>query len=283
MSVKHEKLFASDYAMRTIENDFYALHSIYEPKRSQRENDINYSNVVVQPAFLDQHSQNQIFHTGFQINVEALLKKMIREGRQAETELLLYIMKLRICSEEYADIEAFKHCILGFIDILSQTVYRYSFRKADAIQFAKKYRSMCIMSTDKDAALDCIDRIIQQFVALFFNFSTMKHQVMIQKLFSYVQAHLTEKITLDEIAEHVHFSKSHICKILKTELGCTFTEYVNNVRIQQSKFYLENTSFTVAEIANMVGINEHSYFTRIFKRNEGMTPSMYREKYRCTG
>ena len=72
-------------------------------------------------------------------------------------------------------------------------------------------------------------------------------------------------------------SKSYFCRIIKEELGCTFTEYVNRLRIERSKVLLRSSGISIAEVACAVGFDDQSYFTRIFKKQTGVAPGKYRE------
>ena len=65
---------------------------------------------------------------------------------------------------------------------------------------------------------------------------------------------------------------------MKSELGCTFTEYVNRLRIERSCRLLRTTRLSVAEISLAVGFEDQSYFTRIFKKQLGQSPGKYREQ-----
>ena len=118
---------------------------------------------------------------------------------------------------------------------------------------------------------------LQRFIRFMSDFNDIKHKNVINKTTGYIEEHLAEKLTLDEAAEHVYLSKSYFCRILKEELGCTFTEHVNRLRVERSKELLRDTTRTISSIAASVGFDDQSYFTRIFKRSVGMSPKQYRE------
>jgi YesN/AraC family two-component response regulator len=111
-----------------------------------------------------------------------------------------------------------------------------------------------------------------------FDLNDIKHQNVVFQTTAYIKAHLTEKLSLDEVAEHVYLSKSYFCRIIKDELGCTFTEYVNRLRVERSKILLTGTGMPIAEIACAVGFDDQSYFNRIFKKQTGIAPGSYRKK-----
>lgn len=118
---------------------------------------------------------------------------------------------------------------------------------------------------------------LQRFISFMSDFNDIRHKNVINKTTTYIIEHLAEKLTLEEAAEHVYLSKSYFCRILKDELGCTFTEHVNRLRIDYSQELLKNTDQNIASIASAVGFDDQSYFTRIFKRLVGLSPRQYRE------
>ena len=73
-------------------------------------------------------------------------------------------------------------------------------------------------------------------------------QTVIHEVSRCIESHLTEKIALEEAAAHVHFSRSCLCRIIKGEAGCTFTEYLNQLRIERSKTYLYRSHLTLPRL-----------------------------------
>ncbi len=92
----------------------------------------------------------------------------------------------------------------------------------------------------------------------------------------YIREHAAEAITLDDVASHCYLSKSHFCKIFKTETGMTFKSYLNQQRIESAKNLLRTTALKNYEIAEAIGFDDASYFNEIFKKTVGMTPNEYR-------
>ena len=86
------------------------------------------------------------------------------------------------------------------------------------------------------------------------------------------------KITLDEIAEHVSMSKSHISKIFNEGMGVSISTYINRTRIERSKRLLKSTTLTIAEIAVLTGFEDQSYYTKQFKAETGLSPKEFRKR-----
>lgn len=91
---------------------------------------------------------------------------------------------------------------------------------------------------------------------------------------------LNPNLTLDIVAKKINVSKSHLSKIINSELDSSFTDYINGLRIEQTKNYLENTQFsnyTLEAIGLEAGFNSKSTFNKAFKKHTGLTPSEYKK------
>lgn len=93
----------------------------------------------------------------------------------------------------------------------------------------------------------------------------------------YINAHPKEMITMKSMAELCHLSESYFSRLFSKEMGENFVNYVNRGKIARSKKLLRETSFSVAQIAGEVGYMDTSHFIRMFKRFEGVTPTIYRQ------
>ncbi|MGN1077351.1 MAG: helix-turn-helix domain-containing protein [Candidatus Gallimonas sp.] len=88
-----------------------------------------------------------------------------------------------------------------------------------------------------------------------------------------IETHYAQQITVDILCEIFHFSRPTLFSRFKQEHGMGITEYVNSLRIEMSKKFLER--YSVSETAERVGIEDPNYFSRMFKKNTGLTPSQY--------
>jgi AraC-like DNA-binding protein/ligand-binding sensor protein len=94
----------------------------------------------------------------------------------------------------------------------------------------------------------------------------------------YINAHLDERISLDEVAAHVCVSPFYFCKIFKQATGMTLTEYINRRRVEWAKRKLLNPHARVTEVAFDVGYQSLSQFNRSFLRYAGESPTKFREQ-----
>ncbi len=109
------------------------------------------------------------------------------------------------------------------------------------------------------------------------NFNNKSIKLILRKAIDYIQEHYSEQVTLNEVAENIYVSTFYISRMFKKELGKSFVDYLNDVRIEKSKELLKDVKYKTYEVAEIVGISDPHYFSKLFKKYSGMTPSEYRE------
>lgn len=109
------------------------------------------------------------------------------------------------------------------------------------------------------------------------HFNNKNFRLILQKAVDYLQDHYQEQVTLNEVAEHVYVSTYYISRMFKKELGRNFVDYLNEIRIHKAKELLKNVKYKTYEVAEMVGIPDPHYFSKLFKKYEGLTPTEYRD------
>lgn len=105
-------------------------------------------------------------------------------------------------------------------------------------------------------------------------------KLIMQRAIEFIDENYSEQISLNEIAEHTFVSTYYISRLFKKELGKNFVEYLNEIRITKAKELLKDLRFKTYEVAELVGISDAHYFSKLFKRYEGITPSEYRDTVR---
>lgn len=85
-------------------------------------------------------------------------------------------------------------------------------------------------------------------------------------------------VTLEQVAEKFHYTPEHVSRLFKSTTGKTFTQLLQQVRIEKAQILLSDTNLTVADIASQVGYDITEHFIRLFKKNLKITPTEYRKK-----
>ena len=94
----------------------------------------------------------------------------------------------------------------------------------------------------------------------------------------YMQEHIENKLSLQDLAQHFNYSESHLSLLFQKETGISPINYFIRLKIQKACQYIELTSMKLSEIAIRLGFEEPAYFSRVFTKIIGMSPSTYREK-----
>lgn len=95
----------------------------------------------------------------------------------------------------------------------------------------------------------------------------------------YLDEHYTEKLTLDDLAEKFFINKFYLSKIFKEAYGTTVNNYLISKRITRAKQLLRFTDMTVDEVGVTVGMGDANYFSRMFRKVEGISPREYRKQW----
>ena len=95
------------------------------------------------------------------------------------------------------------------------------------------------------------------------------------QIIQYINGHLST-VTLESLAAQFNYSTSQIARIIRKNFHKSYSEILHNIRLHTARDLLEHSALSVAEIADNIGVNDSSYFYRIFKKKFGVTPIQYR-------
>lgn len=107
--------------------------------------------------------------------------------------------------------------------------------------------------------------------------TSAKADPAVMKCIDLIDREYTRRITMDDLCSVTGLSKQHICKLFRNALDVRPMEYVAKRRIQAAKELLSETDLTTEEIAVKVGFGSSSYFCKLFRRYEGITPTQFRD------
>lgn len=103
-----------------------------------------------------------------------------------------------------------------------------------------------------------------------------KNRETIKNAVHFITENFAYRITLSDAASEAHLNSAYFSSLFKQSTGISFKEYLNLVRIEESKRLLVTTEFSIIDIAIGIGFEDQSYFSKVFKRYTGMTPKQFR-------
>ncbi len=98
----------------------------------------------------------------------------------------------------------------------------------------------------------------------------------LNKISIYINDNYQNAITLNDLSTSFGLNPAYLCRLFKKETGHTFTEFLNNIRIEKSIELLLTTNQSISQVGTAVGFNSQSYYCRQFKKLIGISPSEYR-------
>lgn len=140
-----------------------------------------------------------------------------------------------------------------------------------------------------DAMLDCavntqeIHKALYEWAAeqidLCLQGKKMQDTKPIRTAKQYIAEHYMEQLSLDDIAQVVHFNSAYFCTVFKREVGLNFSDYLINCRLYAAKEFLRDTNLSMAQISEKIGYTDTKYFSKLFNKIVGIKPSEYRKLY----
>jgi AraC-like DNA-binding protein/ligand-binding sensor protein len=176
------------------------------------------------------------------------------------------------------NIEFVKMRVIELISILSDTAIRDGAEIKAISDITYSYSKKIYEIDGIDGIIVWLNDILDEFAVFSLNDPSGKHASALCDTLNYINRNYNRRLRLEDLAKRIYVSPTHFSTLFKAETGYGFKEYLNKVRIEQSKILMQNLAISLADIAGMVGFSDQSYFTRVFKKQEGKSPNHYRNR-----
>jgi YesN/AraC family two-component response regulator len=97
-----------------------------------------------------------------------------------------------------------------------------------------------------------------------------------QKVKKYIRDHMVDSFTVPDIAKELNFNPQYLMRAFKNKTGLSIVDYITQARMETGKHILKDTKIPIKDVAFMVGYSDYAYFTRVFKKECGVSPTEYR-------
>ncbi|WP_455684665.1 response regulator transcription factor [Thomasclavelia sp.] len=121
------------------------------------------------------------------------------------------------------------------------------------------------------------NKVIDDLNIIVENYQIELNQDVMNQIIKYIHEHYQETITLYDLADYFGFSYSYLSSYFNERSDLTFNECLNKIRTQKAAELLRTSNISISDIGYQVGFSDHSYFCKVFKKQIGVTPSVYRK------
>lgn len=205
------------------------------------------------------------------------LLSAISEGDEKNARRLLNEVLGVILLKSGNKLDAIRERVLDLVILLSRSAVKSGADPDSIFAMIHEYSKTIYTFTNIDELVYWLANIIQNLTTQALNLEDKFHSDALYNAIEYMRRRYKEKITLEEVSAYVHFTPTYFSKIFKKEMDKNFSDFLNEVRVEQAKKLLRNSNMQIVDIAAYTGFTDQSYFNKVFKKHTGVTPKKYRE------
>jgi len=158
-------------------------------------------------------------------------------------------------------------CVAEFVDSLQQPRDQIETIQADSF-----------ILENEDNTMDYACRIVEQALAIRDRIASNRYDFVVEEVRKLIEEHYAdEELSISSIAGSVNFSPNHLSMVFRNQTGQTLIHYLTEFRLNKAKEMLKCTSLRSSEISQKCGYKDPHYFSYLFKKTLGITPTQYRE------
>ena len=228
----------------------------------------------------EERDENSFFSISslYPLETERELLRRVRLGDKEGAKEVLNEILGKILFKNAGQTELIRARILELAVVLSraavegkaelETILGLNFEYIQELGKIKSIEELCIW----------VVKVLDRFTESVYENRNIKNVDIIRKTREFIRTNYKKKIKLVDISKAIYLSPYYLSHIFKRETGVTLMEYLAKVRIEEAKYLLENTPWNTTRIAFEVGYSDQSYFCKVFKKNEGISPYGYKKR-----
>lgn len=211
------------------------------------------------------------------LDKEHELRAMVRSGDNLVAQKLLENLLADIIKENPGDVDIVKSRLSELVVIISRAAVDGGATLNNILQQNALFFQDLQAITSANELCSWSKTMLDTFMNDVADHKNQKNLQAIQKAAEYIRKNYRNKLTIDDIAQEVYLSPCYVSRIFKQGLGCTLMEYLTQIRVEEAKTLLKNPKYNIMQVAEESGFEDPGYFTRVFKKLEGITPSRYKQ------
>lgn len=168
--------------------------------------------------------------------------------------------------------------VVGILGILLPIIQRYGLGEADMLGKQDAWLPMLAEHTPKERLRDWLLSVCQRMSGCLDQRRISTAKRLVEEAERYIRESYHEKdLSVDRLCDHLHISQSYFSTIFKQETGHSYVQYLTDVRMEHAVELLRTTDDKTYLVAEKVGYDEPNYFSYVFKKRFGVSPSQFRK------
>ncbi len=185
------------------------------------------------------------------------------------------------CALELAEENLNREALIAFIGNVNQAaltwLYEHNIPAGVLMESERQYTVFCRAADSVDDTLEWLRQMIDVLKKQISVVEEENQTINILK--NYIREHLDEKLSREQLASIVYLSPGYVTRLFKQETGVSLFDYIVTCRVERAGELLCQKDIPVGDIAQMVGYDNFSYFSELFKKRTGLSPSDYRRAH----
>lgn len=231
---------------------------------------------IVLPQAENMTENTVIVH--FNIECEKQLKTALSAGKQELIRKVIFEESgLQNCVADGWSYLEVKQTVRQIMNILSEYVIREKgHQKAGDLESCADAIDKITETLEFQALQVLLEEAVEYLTPEKKEFLSESMKDIVGQAVRWIDEHYFEELSLTSLAEKYHVESSYFSKMFRQETGENLILYITNRRIEKAKEYIVQENLSLAEIAFLVGYDDYTYFSRVFKKNTGFSPREYR-------
>ena len=230
-------------------------------------------------SILQQSDDSYIELIELRYQIEKEMSRAVEKGDKAQLEQVTKQVKnVFDFSERFPNqpVRALKNALIVLNTLLRVAAERGHVQPIYRHRISEKFSKLIERSDTIDSLNKLTNVMYEEYCDLVRNHAVSGYSPVVQKAVEHIRSHFNRPLNISRIADTCGVHPSHLSRQFKKETGMTLTDYQQKQRIEEAKIWLKSERASISWIAEYIGYEDSGYFTRVFKKLVGMSPSQYR-------
>lgn len=214
----------------------------------------------------------------YPIEKESALQDAIRWGDKAKAVTVMNELLGIIFFSSGNSLERISFRVMEILSILSRAAVRGGAQEEEVLTKSLQCQKEIRQYSSLEGISAWLAKVLHSYMEMMFVSMDDHYDPTIAKALRYIHANYSSHLSLEEAAHSAGLSPNYFSNLFNSRMGLSFSSYVNKVRIEHAQRLLLDTSFPIIEIASLVGFEEQSYFSKVFKEKTHLSPGKYRRQ-----